>query len=668
MVDQLQEQAKDGQIDSALLDQLESVLGVSASDAPDAHSSGKSDMSSATPTSSNSKSVTSDTTSVSKVEPSTPPPAKGDDKPAPAPAEPPSAPAGDADEDKTTVPPEDSMTTPESAEKAEQPMSTRPPVPNLIFDHVEEVNQKIPSFIKAMEGGSLKEAQKIAGMTGVGFDTLMNASMHALLTEGGWTSDNLEKLSGMAAFAPGKLAKGISASTVPGIYLIKLAKLMLPLYAGLTNRIPTQSPPQMASDQATWKAQLGFGSIAMADFFRIAEAATGVNPPTSFLTYNAPFRDITVNDSVTLKALATTRGYSDPMQISVIKAMSALLVGQERIILGSSVDALTPVTAVTAASGSGGSLAAGSYVFGVTALTYEGWLAQSAGGSAAVGESTATYASSAVVSASGIATLTWAAVPGAVAYNVYAPGSGSSGSTGQYNQTVLINKAVVTKASGSAALTPPTADSTVNASYGMAGLIQWCEQSIVYSNTSPTKITPYDCAGAGLTVGNGGIEEIDYQLAEAWEKWQIAHSLMIMSPKTNAALVGKLQQLGGGNFFRLDVTNERNTVNGGLMVTGYVNKFAPFADGTPRMIDIIPHPYMPDGTILMIAETIPYPMGNESRGFVRDTLLPYTYFPLPSQASGVNKLQYNYAITTSEVVECFNPSPQTAIVGFDRTL
>ncbi len=393
-----------------------------------------------------------------------------------------------------------------------------------------------------------------------------------------------------------------------------------------------------------------------------------MNPPTSFLTYNAPFRDITVNDSVTLKALATTRGYSDPMQISVIKAMSALLVGQERIILGSSVDALTPVTAVTAASGSGGSLAAGSYVFGVTALTYEGWLAQSAGGSAAVGESTATYASSAVVSASGIATLTWAAVPGAVAYNVYAPGSGSSGSTGQYNQTVLINKAVVTKASGSAALTPPTADSTVNASYGMAGLIQWCEQSIVYSNTSPTKITPYDCAGAGLTVGNGGIEEIDYQLAEAWEKWQIAHSLMIMSPKTNAALVGKLQQLGGGNFFRLDVTNERNTVNGGLMVTGYVNKFAPFADGTPRMIDIIPHPYMPDGTILMIAETIPYPMGNESRGFVRDTLLPYTYFPLPSQASGVNKLQYNYAITTSEVVECFNPSPQTAIVGFDRTL
>jgi hypothetical protein len=181
-------------------------------------------------------------------------------------------------------------------------------------------------------------------------------------------------------------------------------------------------------------------------------------------------------------------------------------------------------------------------------------------------------------------------------------------------------------------------------------------------------VAVYDNAGAGLTTGNGGITQIDYQLASAWSNWQIAPSLMVMSPNMNATLVGKLQALGAGNFYRIDVSQDRNTVNGGLMVTGYVNKFAPFADGTPRMIDVIPHPYMPDGTILLISETIPYPMGNESRGFVRDVLLPYTYFPLPSQSSGTNQILYNYAITTSEVIECFNPSPQTAIVGIDYTL
>jgi hypothetical protein len=558
-------------------------------------------------------------------------------------------------------------TTDNTAAKAEQPLSTRPPTPNLIFDHVEDYKRRLPEFIKAMEVGHMKDAQKLAG-SGAEFDTMMNMAMHAVLNEGGWTSDNMEKISGMAAFAPNTLAKGITASTVPGVYLIKLAKLMLPLYAGLTNRLPTQSPPGMASNQATWKAQLGFGALSQASMFRVAEAAVGVNPPTSFLTYNASYQDLSTNDNVTLKALAASKGYSDPMQISVIKAMSALLLGQEKVLLGGNAAAISAPASVTSTAGSVGTLASGSYVVGVTALTYEGWLSTAVGGSAGVGESTATYASSVVLSSgSSNIVVTWPAVAGAVGYNVYLAGSGSSGSTGLWNKTVLVDKANVTAASGSAGLAAPVADSTVN-SYSMEGLLAWCEKSTVYSNATPSKVAVYDNAGAGLTTGNGGITQIDYQLASAWSNWQIAPSLMVMSPNMNATLVGKLQALGAGNFYRIDVSQDRNTVNGGLMVTGYVNKFAPFADGTPRMIDVIPHPYMPDGTILLISETIPYPMGNESRGFVRDVLLPYTYFPLPSQSSGTNQILYNYAITTSEVIECFNPSPQTAIVGIDYTL
>jgi hypothetical protein len=64
----------------------------------------------------------------------------------------------------------------------------------------------------------------------------------------------------------------------------------------------------------------------------------------------------------------------------------------------------------------------------------------------------------------------------------------------------------------------------------------------------------------------------------------------------------------------------------------------------------------------MLSETIPYPMGNETRGFVRDVLLPYTYFPLAS-----TNVQYNYALTTSEVLEGFLPPAQTALVGIDYT-
>jgi hypothetical protein len=663
MVGQLQEQAKDGHIDGAVLDQLGAMLNVSVDTATDANSEGQSIMEGVSktddPASESTTSSEPSTDLPSSSEPSTEEPSNDEEE----------EPTEESEEPTTEEEEESTMKT--EQDELNQPLSTKPPKTNLIFDKVDDHAAKLPEFIKALSAGRVKDAQQLSGNSGQAFDEMFKMAQVAILTEGGWTSDNLEKLSGVAQTVPGRLAKGITASTVPGIYLIKLAKLMLPLYAGLVSRMPSDTPKDMASDQATWKAQLGYGAIDWAGFFRAAEASVGVTPPTSFLTYNAAFNDLPVTDSVTLKALATGKGYSDPMQISVIKSMSSLLSAQEKVILGSNSGSIAAPGTVTVTAGSAGgtisnSGSAGSYVVTVTALSYEGWLAQSKGGSASVGESTATAASAATTGTGDTNSLVvdFAYVPGAVAYNIYLAATGAAGSSATWNKTVTINKATLTAASGSAALTAPAADSTVNA-LGIEGLISWCTRSTIYGNLTPSKVAVKDCAGAGLTAGNGGILEFDEVLAKQWTDWKIAPSLMVMSPNMNSTLVGKLQSLGSGTFYRVDVTQERNKVNGGMMVSGYVNKFAPFADGTPRMVDIIPHPDMPDGTILVLCETIPYPMGNESRGFVRDVLIPYTYFPLPSQVAGVNKILYNYSITTSEVVECFNPSPQTAIVGVD---
>lgn len=667
MVSQLQEQAKNGQIDGAMLDQLAATLDVTVDTAEDVHEEGQSAMS-----------------AVSKTEDPTNPPdtsapeeeaASAEEESTEEPSSEPFEEESSEDEDETYEPEEEStMTSVPKTEKAAQPLSTKPPKTNLIFDKVEDYNSKLPDFIEALSGeGSIKKAQMIAGKDNKAFDTMFHMAQVALLNEGGWRSDNLEKLSGMAQIGSGKLAKGITASSVPGVYLIKLAKLMLPLYAGMTNRIPAQSPTGMSSNQAMWKAQLGYGSLNTSSFFRILEAAVGVNPPTDFLTFTAPFNDISVQDDVTLKALAASQGYSDPMQISVIKSMTSLLMGQEKVILGSNVAAIAAPASLTLTAGStGGTISnsgsAGAYQIKVTALTYEGWLAGSKGGSAAIGESVAVSGSVATGTGSTNSILCeFPAVENAVAYNVYISPSGGAGSTAVYNKTVTVNKATITAASTSSNV-PPAADTTANAA-GIEGLIGQCSLSTLYGQSIPGKLTMSDNAGAGLSVGNGGITEFDEILARQWSEWQIAPSLMIMSPNMNATVVGKLLGTGGaGGFYRLDVTQERNTVNGGMMVTGYVNKFAPFADGTPKMIDIIPHPYMPDGTILFMCETIPYPMANESRAFVRDVLVPYTYFPLPSQVGGTNKILYNYSITTSEVLEGFLPSPQCALVGVDYTL
>ncbi len=660
IVGKLQEQARDGQIDGALLDQAGAVLDVALDTAP-------------SPTeqpgmAQDANAAAEDVSAPSNVEqaegitdlPSTGAMAKEGT------TEPETSTPEQLSEDESEPEMEsDDMTEPTTVKKGETPMSGRPPIkrytaPNLVFDQMDSMRAVLPDFIKSLESGHMADAQRISGYNQTAFDTMLNLAGQAILTEGGWTTSNLSKLGGFDPSSPADMKKAINASSVPGIYLIRLAKLLLPVYAGLTNRLPAGTPTGMTSNQATWKAQLGFGSIDEAAGFRNAEAAIGQVPPTSFLTFNAPFNDVAYNDSVTLKAIAAGKGYSDPLQISVIKTMSALLRLQERIVLGSNYAAIAAPTSVTASgSSAGGSIAAGSYVVGVTALTYEGWLSGAKGGGSTKGESTATFATTLVTSgATSSALLSWPAVQGAVAYNIYVTDTGAAGSAAKYQKTVLINKDTLT-ATGGSGLTPPAADTTVN-SVGIESLIAWCEKSTVYGNAIPDKISMYDNAGAGLTTGNGGIVQFDSLLESLWTTWHVAPSVMIMSPAMNKTLVGKLLSLNNSSLYRIEVQNERGTIAGGAMVTGYTNAFAPYADGTPRFVDVIPHPYMPNGTVLFLSETIPYPMGNETRGFVRDVLVPYTYFPLASST-----MQYNYALGTSETLECFNPPAQSAVVGVD---
>jgi hypothetical protein len=564
--------------------------------------------------------------------------------------------------------------TPQPVRKATAtPVSGRPPMsqftaPNLVFDQVDEMRSKLPAFTKAMLTGSMRQAQQIANNNQTAFDAMMKMAMHQVLTEGGCVNQNINKMGG---FDPEELAtstglkKAFTSASLSGIYLIKLAKLMLPVYAGMVNRVPSQSPQGMGSTQATWKAQLGFGALDLAGGFRTTtEGEVGAVPPTSFLTFNAPFADLSNNDTVTMKAIVANRNYNDALQTSVIKTMAALLKLQEMTLIGHNYAAIDAVTSLTTASGSttGGTIAAGSYVVGVTALTYEGYLKPSVGGASAKGETTAVYSSQIVTTGSTSSiNLTWPAVKGAVAYNLYITTTGGAGSAALFNKQVAINKATITAAS-TAATTPPTADTTVNAS-GKEGLLQWCEQSTIYGNVIPEKIGMVDNAGAGLTAGNGGILEFDTIFEQMWDKWQTTPSVMLMSSRQNKTLVGKLMSLNNSALYRIEVGQERGTIAGGAMVTGYTNSFAPFADGTPRFVDIIPHPYMPAGTILFLAEQSSLPMMQESRSFVRDVLFPWTYFPLAS-----NSAVYNYQITTSETVECFNPSPQAALVGVDQNL
>lgn len=644
-IGQLQDQAKEGKIDGALLDQAAAMMDVSfdTATAPTETPSGFTEATTPTPT------VT-----------------------------PEAIPEATEETEKGTMTMTDGMTgttetESEVTKNAKPPASYRPPTPNLIFDHAEDMRANLGKFVEYMEKGDILSAQRVAGNSGPGFDTMFNMATRAIMTEGGLTSENagnMKKFSAPGATTGniGDLRKSLTAASIPGVYLMKLAKLMMPLYAGIRNRMPVQTPTGMGSNQATWRAQLGFAT-SLASMMTVAEAATGTAISESFLTYNAPYRDTTANNDVTLKAIAASKGYDDPFQVAILQTMAALLQMEERNLIGSNYAAIAVPTSVTATgSTAGGTISAGSYMVGVTALSYYGWYGASTGSSASVvpiGETTATYYSGSAnfTGSTGSIDVTWPAVPGAAAYNVYVSGNGSAAATSVYSKTVTINKTTITALPTAGGHIAPTADTSANA-YGYEGLLSWCELAAVYGNTPSNKISITDMSGAGLTAQAGGIKEIDAVLANLWDTWQIAPTLLLMSSTMAQTVKQKLATGATGNYqMFLDISQNQGGFTGGIFPSGYTNNYAPFANGLPRRIDIIAHPYMPNGRIEFLSETVPYPMSREARGFTIEQLVPYTYFPLAQTT-----VKYPFALTLSETLACYIPTAQTAITGIDSTL
>lgn len=618
LVNQLQQQAGEGEIDANLIDQIASAVGVAVDQAGDAHD--EADLAGATGAQ------------------------MGMD-------------VSGAPEAPTPTPQQE-----DPVQKAEKVFATRPPMESYVPGaYQDEIRTMLPQFMKALDSGSLSKAQQMVGKSQGAFDEALNMAARARLTEMGIHSANLRKIHYGAGNVdpndPEALQKAITSGNLAGVNLIPLARLLMPVYAGLRRRIPVNTP-QAASDKATWRAYLGFQNLVAANGFRVAEAAVGDAMNETPVEFSAYYRDITLNDAVTLKATFTGRGYDDPMQVAVIRTLTALLQIEEKRLLGDNAAAISAPGKPTCAAAGTGTVGNASSVFKISALTYEGWLRGAAGRADAgsvTGETAGGTASDAIdLSAKESVTITWDAVPGAVAYNIYYKAGGAA-----YvfiGQTKLTSVTLTSLATVSANI-PPSADGTVNA-LGFEGLIGWTEKSTVYSQSIYGKQAITDLGGAGLTAQASGIQEFDEVLANLWTNWQIAPSAMVMSPLMAGYVAEKLMALNSGNMYRIEVSSERGNIQGGAWVSGYVNRFAPYADGTPRFLDVIPHPYMTDSSILFLSETVPYPMSREARGFAMEPLIPYMYFPLAATS-----LQFPFAMTTSETLLCFHPSAQTALAG-----
>lgn len=494
----------------------------------------------------------------------------------------------------------------------------------------------------------------------------------------------LKQLTGGNIFStPEDIQKALSvASGFVGINLEPAAKLMLPVYAKIVNRIP-QDTPKVGAREVTWRAQLGYGPFKFGSSLGTDFGQKGAEMSGNAVTFQAPYGNQAVGGEVDFQAIFMARGWDDPLAIETARVLSALVVLDELLAVGGNRDALPAPSNVQASvpAAAAGPFGAGTWRVRVTALTLQGCLANTGEvPSSPIGESVPSAEASVTVPTGETRpyiSVSWDPVPGALGYKVYV--SDEAGSTTlrlvsldkiafsngdpipqwvrDYGENfVTVNNIRITGVPSSTQPTPPTSDSTANP-YVYEGMWAWATKETVYGVSLGNREV-INMSGQRLTVSPAGIAEFDRVLASLWRRWQISPTLILASPLTAAAITEALVQANNSFTYRVEIGPERGQFTGGIFVGGYVNKFA--ANQIPGAATVVPvwaHPYLPDGHILFLTERVPYQFAREARGWAFDTLIPYTYFEL-----GRTRLAIPFQILFTKTLKCYHPNAQRAIV------
>lgn len=520
--------------------------------------------------------------------------------------------------------------------------------------------------------------------------------MSPLIDTGGLITA-LNNMSGVGQFNSNQLdafKKALDATSgYTGYNLEREVKFRLPAYTVLRNRVAVDAAPvgPMAGPQANYKMQLGYNGFNFGAAMGTAFGANGSEGNPSAINIGADYKSQSIHGSVQLEAIDFGRQFTDPIKDQSMFNLQTLMRIEELLVTGGNEFAISAPT-VTGAQGTAGSVFGdGDWTVKVTAITLEGALRNATtsttpAAGAAPGES---VPGTATITVSGGAKeyldVSWPVVEGAVGYKVYC--------SDQYNDSTdvyLLDPAtelaykngdsIVPEQTGQAYVgvnhvriialpagtkNAPTVDGSANANQ-FEGFVAWSTKTTMYgqSLTSAGSRVFIDMDGGTLTAENSGIKEVNNALQQLWLLYHTAPTLMVGSPATIRSVTNKVT--GNNNVSMMLVGNQSGNIQsqnkfiGGIMVGGYTNQFAQNA-GMSTLIDIIAHPYLPDGFLMLLSETLPpdtYRFAQDSRCFALDVLRPYNYFPLASTDRNIN-----FDIWFLETLKCYYPTAQAAIGG-----
>ena len=507
----------------------------------------------------------------------------------------------------------------------------------------------------------------------------------------------LNHVGGAGQFNDGQLAtfkKALDATSgYTGYNLEREVKFRLPAYTVMRNRVAVDAAPvgPMSGPAANYKMQLGYNGFDFGAAMGTAFGANGVEGNPNAINIGALYKSQSIKGSVQLEAIDLGRQFTDPLKDQSMFNLQTLMRIEELLVTGGNLYAISAPVPVGSGAGTGSVFGVGTWTVKVTALTLEGALrnataATTPAAGIAPGESVPGTVSIVV---SGSAKLyldvSWPVVEGALGYKVYC-----SDQYGDATDVYLLDPATelaykdgdafVPEATGQAYIgvnhvrivaapagvkNAPTIDGSANANQ-FEGYVAWSTKTTMYGQTlaSAGQRVFIDMDGGSLTAENSGIAEVNNALQRLWLMYHTAPTLMVGSPATIRAITNKVT--GNNNVSMMLVGNQSGNIQqqnkfiGGIMVGGYTNQFAQNA-GMSTLIDIIAHPYLPDGFLMLLSETLPpdtYRFAQDSRCFALDVLRPYNYFPLASTDRNIN-----FDIWFLETLKCYYPTAQAAIAG-----
>lgn len=463
------------------------------------------------------------------------------------------------------------------------------------------------------------------------------------------------------------LNKANTISTSTGLVSYDLqapAKNLYPVLTPIRNSLPRV--PGKGDTATRWKVirsilGSGYDSIGFVPEGQRAGrmSYTAVNALATYATLGE-------EESVTFEAETAGRNFEDVRATAAIRLLQKMMMKEEDALLGSNNSvALGTPTAPTVASGSSGTIGAGTYNVIVVALTYtalkiatvsltgvptnqtvtgaDGQTFTLNAGSSMKSGATSTGALSGSTNS---VTASTPAVNGAVGYAWY---MGTAGNETLQAITTINSVALTSLSTGNQNASAITADNSQNA-LGFDGLL-----STAFNTTNGAYVKSFATGTAGtgtfLTASSrGSINEIDVAMKSMWDQYRVSPDIIYVNSQEYQNILNKVLNATSGPLLRYNnQSKEPYAIFAGGSIEAYFN---PFAANGGYKVPILIHPTLPAGTILFWTQNLPVQYQNNEVPQVAEVHIHRDYYeidwPLKTRA-------YEMGVYAEEVLAVYAP-------------